>query len=436
MVLGGGPGGTALLLAARCGDGLARLMAGGFAIVERGPALGGGTLGAHVIGSDSTAATFLDCLRGDTHPALAALLDTPEAAAVACHGEGAVPLPLAGRLLDRIGATLAGLVSAQGGAVLTGHAATGLARQDDGNWAITLQPGGAAPPCVLRARTVVFCLGAEQPLARLYGETISGAPLLPRHADKLVQSGQLFTAEGLRAAAERLRGRQPQVAVVGGSTSAAAAANLLLRGLPDVAFPQGGVVLLHRRELRPFYASAEAALADGFTAFGPRDICPLTGRVFRLAGFRLDSREMILGARGIGGRQSDPRLVLHRLDAASAAASQGILAQADLVVAALGYRPRTLPVHDAQGRRIALRGETLAMRPLVDDRCRVVDAAGRPVAGLYALGLANGFVPSGRLGGEPSFVGQANGLWLWQNDVGGLILDQTLAAGVAARRAA
>jgi hypothetical protein len=30
------------------------------------------------------------------------------------------------------------------------------------------------------------------------------------------------------------------------------------------------------------------------------------------------------------------------------------------------------------------------------------------------------------LGGEPSFRGQANGLWLWQSDVGGLIVDAIL----------
>jgi hypothetical protein len=42
---------------------------------------------------------------------------------------------------------------------------------------------------------------------------------------------------------------------------------------------------------------------------------------------------------------------------------------------------------------------------------------------LFAIGLAAGFVPHGKLGGEPSFRGQANGLWLWQSDVGGMIVD-------------
>jgi len=41
----------------------------------------------------------------------------------------------------------------------------------------------------------------------------------------------------------------------------------------------------------------QSALADGYTEFGPEDICPVSGRVFRLSGFRLDSRELIMQAR-------------------------------------------------------------------------------------------------------------------------------------------
>ena len=74
---------------------------------------------------------------------------------------------------------------------------------------------------------------------------------------------------------------------------------------------------------------------------------------------------------------------------------------------------------------------------MVDRHCRVLDASGAPLPGLYGLGLAAGFVPWGAMGGEPSFRGQANGLWQWQNDVGRMIVEQVLGAGAgAAARAA
>jgi hypothetical protein len=195
--------------------------------------------------------------------------------------------------------------------------------------------------------------------------------------------------------------------------------------MPEVPFGPGGVTIMHRRPLRIFYPSVEAALKEGYTEFGSDDICPISGRVFRLGGFRLDSRELIMRARGIAGRPPEPRLQLHRL-AEDDASSLALLDNVDLVIAALGYRPRALPVFDEAGRPVPLLAETSPQARLVDNDCRVLDAGGNPLPNLFAIGLAAGFVPHGKLGGEASFRGQANGLWLWQSDVGGLIVDAIL----------
>jgi hypothetical protein len=96
---------------------------------------------------------------------------------------------------------------------------------------------------------------------------------------------------------------------------------------------------------------------------------------------------------------------------------------ADLVIAALGYRPRALPIYDRNGSAMMLLAQTGPRMAMVDGQCRVLDADGSPIIGLYGIGLAAGFVPRGPLGGEPSFRGQANGLWLWQHDIGALIVQ-------------
>ena len=96
------------------------------------------------------------------------------------------------------------------------------------------------------------------------------------------------------------------------------------------------------------------------------------------------------------------------------------------MIAALGYRPIAMPIADRDGVRIPLGAH--GGQPMVDRHCRVMDADGTPIPGLYGLGLAAGFVPWGPLGGECSFTGQANGLWLWQNDVGLMIVDQVMAS--------
>jgi hypothetical protein len=98
---------------------------------------------------------------------------------------------------------------------------------------------------------------------------------------------------------------------------------------------------------------------------------------------------------------------------------------ADVIVPAFGYAPRTIPTFRGP-ERVTLFSETRYRAPLVDGACRVRLASGGTLPGAFAMGLASGFVPHGDLGGEPSFDGQTNGLWLYQNGIGEIILDQLL----------
>ena len=259
--------------------------------------------------------------------------------------------------------------------------------------------------------------------------------LVARYKHKLLQSGDVFVSGGMDHVAGRLAAStEPRVAIVGGSTSAAAIANALLQ-CARIPFGTRGVTILHRRPMRIYYPCVQDAHDDGYTEFDENDICPISKRVFRFAGFRLDSRELIMRARGIGGRPAEPRLALHQLQTDDPAAV-AIMDRADLVIAALGYRPHALPVFGEDGAPVALHAQTGPSAPMVDEFCRVIDAQGRPIPGLLGIGLAAGFVPRGKLGGEPSFSGQANGLWLWQNDVGMLIVEAVIDDAAASLPAA
>jgi dTDP-4-amino-4,6-dideoxygalactose transaminase len=426
IVIGGGPAGTALLTAA-AKAGLLPDLSRGLAIVERGPALGAGALGGYAITSDSSADTFLTAIADHPDPAVAALADHPTAHRVAAYRAAlGVPLTEVGGLLDTLGDRLAHTVAGHGGAVLTGHEAVS-ARRDGGGWHVRLRRLADGEVREHRARALVIATGGHQPLDRLAGEQIAGVPLGELAAGRLVQSDAVLKVGGTAMVADLLaHARAPRIAVVGGSTSAlTTVAALLKAGLPLGA---GAVTLLHRRPLRPFYPSADAARAEGYTDFTAEDICPVSGFVYRLAGFRLEARDLVLRLLGIDGRVADPRVAVHRIAGDEDTAARRLVRQADLVVAALGYRPHALPIEG-----VALAAD--AGRAMVDGHCRVLGADGDPVPDLYGIGLAAGFVPWGRLGGEPSFRGQANGLWLWQNDVGRMIAEQVLAAR-AGRRAA
>ena len=132
----------------------------------------------------------------------------------------------------------------------------------------------------------------------------------------------------------------------------------------------------------------------------------------------------MLRACGLGGRSQEKRVRLLRLSPEQHGAAQEQLRESDLIVAALGYRPRLLPVFDSAMEPIGLQMPVGERWAAVDDGCRVLREDSRPLVGLFALGLAVGPGANRQLGGERGFTGQVNGLWMWQHTLGLRILDQ------------
>ncbi len=432
LIVGGGPAGTALLTAATKLDRLVALAREGLAVVERDAVLGRGAIGNYAITSDSTAETFLTAVKDNVHAEVAALEGHLSGQEIALHKGGKVGVPLARTtpFLEATGARLAQIVAENGGVVATRSEVVEARRTRDGHWAATVRNLVTGGERVMRAANLVIATGGHQAREHIAAERVAGAALGDLAGDRLMLGDDFLALGGVDRLRERLSAtRAPRIAIVGGSTSALAAAALILKAAPALPLGAGALALYHRRPLRPFYPSAEAARADGFTDFGPGDICPVSGFVYRLAGFRLEARELVLRMLGVGGRVPDPRMALRRID--NEAAIRAEIEAADVVIGALGYRPRAIPLFDVEGDRIALMADTSGRPRLVDQQCRVINAEGRPVPGVYGLGLASGHVPDGKLGGESSFSGKANGLWLWQNDIGLMIVDQLMASAAA-----
>ena len=314
----------------------------------------------------------------------------------------------AGRFLDLVGECLHGMIVAHPASqVFTNHEAVSV-RQTASGWRVTLRDA-AGHTSSLICRHVILATGAEQPMARLAQERLGGESILTRCGDRLLQSGDVLGTGGLAQVAARLAGRKhPRVAVIGGSTSAAAVCHALLHRLPGVRFGDGALTLLHRRALRIYYPDTGSALAEGYTEFTADDLCPVSGRVFRFAGFRLDSRELLMQVRGIGNRPAEPRMVLHALQEVDPEGLQ-ILDAADIVVAAMGYRPRAALVQDRSGAPITLLAHTGPQAPLVDGACRVLDAAARRCRACSASGWPPASCRAARWAASPASAARPTG---------------------------
>jgi UDP-N-acetylglucosamine 2-epimerase (non-hydrolysing) len=423
LFVGAGPAGLApLVFAARTGT-LTKLAAQGLAVVDREAEFGAGALRDHAIGSDTLAETFLECLADGHEPRLSALRQHETVVRLAAFAGGAAPLPLVAQFLGILGKTMREILVSSGAIVLSSHEARQSRLLPDENWCTqVVGPDGEVREII--SERLVLATGAEQRPGDLDGACIGGRPMFPDLSAKTILSGEVLAHGGAALVAGRLAGRvDPKVVIIGGSHSALASANLILRRETGINFSEGGVTLLHRRPLRVFYPTVADALAEGYSDFTADDVCPVSQRLYRLAGFRLDARELTRRILGIGGAMPEPRVSVCRLNSAGAEADAWrLLSEADLIVAAMGYRPRGLRLLDSDGTAIELAAHSSRGAPLVDDECRVLDQLQNPIPGVFALGLAAGFVPKGNLGGEPSFTGQTNGLWLWQNAIGALVM--------------
>jgi hypothetical protein len=430
LIVGGGPAGLAPLVSASRSGLLDRIFADGVVLAERGVTIGAGRLGRYAVNSDSTAHTLISCVGDNPHPAFAALRDHPIVQAIADDYEGgSVPLALVSEFMLLLGSTLRDLLIGSGNDVLLGHEAVSSQQLTDGLWRTKLRRRSDGAELFVGSRFVVLATGGHQPLSYLTRRRVGGRPLLPTYAEKLVQSDEALTAAGLAAIGNRLAaGRSKRVAIVGSSSSAMACANAILQSAFAQRLDAGAVTLLHRRPLHIFYPSATEAITDGYNEFGSEDICPISGFVYRLSGLRLEARELLMAARRIGGRPPEERLRLYQVGAGHDPAALEILDEAEVVVAALGYRPQALPLSTATGRRLGLFADDNGARPLVDNECRVLDRCGAPIQGLFGIGLGAGFFSRELVGGELSFSGQTNSLWQWQNAIGGLIARQIQAA--------
>jgi len=413
LILGAGPGGTGPLIHAAQAGLLDAWLARGIAIVERNKHFGG-TIGRYVVNSDSLGGVYLECLASsglrDRAAALAREYNTNE---IRRHASGFPPLPLVGAWFDSLGGLLEHwIATSETSVALTETEARSLRLRRNGT--VELAAIREGQPLTLRARTAILALGGQPqtPPAQIVRIIARTDP------SRVIQSDALLTAEGMSRAHAMLSGRKsPRVVILGGSHSAYSAAWLLLSMLSRIPFNEAAISILCRKEPRIYYPSRAEADAEAY-AFAEEDVCPRTGRVNRMAGLRGDGRELW---RAMNGRKhaAEKRVVsVPRLSDTSFVASE--IGKADLVIPAFGYVARTLPIFGLDGERFTLRAEQGGVA--VDDQARLVLADGTALPNIFGIGLGHGFHPSGVMGGEPSFRGQANSLWLYQNHIGARVL--------------
>ena len=426
-IIGGGPAGTGPLMAALQQGKLGSMLQEGVAIFEGGRHLISGQLGNYQVNSDTLANAYLEIFDNDPDSLLSDLKSESETLVLNEYVGASVPLPIVADFLKVMGDHLKRIIASYPASnVYLNTVVHSACRQADGSFLIHGIKNGVSFKA--RCGKLILATGGTQSRTDTLTKKVNGKQWLSGPlADKSLLTGQILGCQsGDNWKPLLIDKPNPSVVIIGSSHSAFSTAWKLLQDDSGINFSDNGIKILYRTRPKVYFGSPEEARQAGYHSFDTRDICPKTGRLFRLAGMRFDGRELLMKVLGLGGRKPEPRVQMKCLNEIGDD-FESTLNAADLIVPAFGYRPRTIDLYNTQGIRIPLCSDSGGR--LVDQNCRVLEnrlSTPTPIENVYGIGLASGFVPSGELGGEPSFRGQTNGHWLYQNDVGNIILQQIL----------
>jgi hypothetical protein len=416
IIIGGGPGGLGPLLWAAQHGRLATWLDEGVAVIERTGRLGG-SLGRYGINSDSLGGSYLECLEPGVIPEpLRRVRDERVTHEMAVYRDAFPPLPLVDSYMVRIGQAVAETFAQHPASRLHMHAEARFVHlRGDGMVAVVVRDS-YGPARTMVAQSAVVAVGGRQSWR---DQCLMPGLRLSDCRGRLLPSNDVLTHAGLVEASDILRNAgERRIVILGGSHSAYAVAWALLE-LPGAAHLEAGqVAIVQRRPPRVFYADRAAADADRYPV-APGDICPRTKRVNRMGGLRGHGRDIWRRIMHRPGTEAEKRIAILDMADLDRAQLRILLDEAALVIPCLGYRSATLPIFDPAGRRLALRAD--ADGDAVGDDCRLALVDGSSLPNVYGIGLGTGFRPSLGMGCEPNFSGQANSLWLYQNDIGATI---------------
>lgn len=415
VIIGGGPAGTGLLLKALKDGPGNKFLESRTAVVEKSSFLVKGSITQYAVNSDTFSDVFLECLDGATSESINIKKLKHEIDKIKSFKGQSIPLKNLDIYYQKLGDLLkAYLESEKKCEFFMNSKVTKIMKLDNGTFRIFIE--GQKDTLVSR-RVIIATGGTPKNVSHdtLFSRTIS----LKKFSKKIIHSDALLKSGIPEDLSQELTNKS-KVVILGGSHSAFSAAHLLLNSGTGLSLNAGDIEIWSKSLPKIYFPSSEDAISHGYTDFTADDICPVTKKLYRLAGLRMDGRDLYMKMSGLTHSQKEERVIL-KCYKDQIKEMEKSLKDATLIVLAFGYKLNIFPLLTETNNFIELQGEET--NHWVNHKCEMLDTKGRVISGLYATGLATGFIPSGTLGGEPSFTGQTNGIWYYQNAIADQIIS-------------
>jgi len=415
LIIGGGPAGTGLLLKAMEDGASSKLFENRIAVIERTNNLIKGNITQFNINSDTLSDVFLECLQGNnTFTDLAELKN--EVDLIKTYKGKSIPLVMLDSYYTKLGILLKQSLESSGKCdfILNSNVMKAIQKRDN-TYDVFIE--GRSNP--ITAKKVLVATGGVPQNTIDRNTLFAKAVPLHAHQKKCIHS-DTFLKNGLPDHFKEALLKNPKIVILGGSHSAFSAAHSFLHSFNLPGFAIDTIKIWSHSSPKIYFNTKEEARDNSYFDYTDADICPVTKRLYRLAGLRMDGRQLYMQMLGLGKLKKEDRVKLIVYKNQKSELEED-LDNAAVIVLAFGYRFNLFPFYNKYGKQIKFKGEL--NQHWVNERCELLDENGIVVPNAFASGLATGFIPKGKLGGEPSFEGQTNGIWYYQNAIADLIIN-------------
>lgn len=180
------------------------------------------------------------------------------------------------------------------------------------------------------------------------------------------------------------------------------------------------ISVMQRSEVKLYFESVDEARRAGYKFNLDDDVCPQSGRVNRFSGLRYDSFN--LAQKLLDGHFQNVHL--KRTGDMRQEILEEHLDKQDIIIVCTGYQNNTINFFDENGELIEFKRNDHGL--IINKNCNPIKLDNNPMQNIYMYGLGSGLDTNQEYGGEKSFYGRIDGIWLYQHVVSSQIVSQII----------
>ncbi|NHB61046.1 SidA/IucD/PvdA family monooxygenase [Photorhabdus sp. RW14-46] len=364
-------------------------------ILEKTEMVGSGSLKKYKITANSLGSVFLEKFDGCDDELSQYIRSTSEWEHFSANKDKPVELRFVGQYLERIARFIQENKYGDRFNILTEAEVKKIKQNEEGNYDITYHKNNE--DYIVSARKVLFNIGGNPNESRLLhnSNNITSGDFIKGFYDEVINKGDVKS-----------------ISILGSSHSSV---SCLIRLIEQLEFA-GKINVFVNKDFKLFFDSPSSAESYDYD-FTQEDICPLSNRVNRYSGLRYDSFAF---AQELKERKYKNISILNISEISDDEIIKLINCD-DLLIHCTGYHSKLVEIIDKNNIPLEFKSDRYGL--LTNEKLSPISTSGEVLNNFHTFGLGSGVKTGGENGGEASFHGRIDGVWVYQHVIYDIVFN-------------